>query len=128
MKKVEAIIKPFKLDAVMAALTRLGVQGLTVSEVRGCGRQKGHIEHFRGADLQVDLLPKIKLEVAVADTAVGEVLSAILTAARTGQIGDGKVYVSHLREAVRIRTAETGQAAIFDATCAASADSRVECF
>lgn len=112
MKKIEAIIKPFKLDDVKAALIRLGVTGMTVSEVRGFGRQKGHTEHFRGTEYTVDLLPKLKIEVAIADMDVGEVVSAITSAARTGQIGDGKIYVSDLCEVVRIRTGERGKTVI----------------
>ncbi len=121
MKKVEAIIKPFRLDAVKTALTRLGIQGLTVSEVSGFGRQKGHTEHFRGTEYSIDLLPKLKIEVAVADSLVGDVVSAITTAARTGQIGDGKIYVSSLSQALRIRTGETGQEAVINASLALEA-------
>ena len=112
MKKIEAIIKPFKLDLVKAALMRLGISGMTVSEVRGFGRQKGHTEHFRGTEYSIDLLPKLKIEIAIGDSEVGDVVSAITTAARTGQIGDGKVYVSNLSEVLRIRTGERGDAAI----------------
>lgn len=112
MKKVEAIIKPFKLDEVKNALTAIGIQGLTVSEVRGFGRQKGHTEHYRGAEYTVDFIPKVKIEVVVADGKLPDVLDAITKSARTGQIGDGKVFVSTLDEVVRIRTGEQGQAAI----------------
>lgn len=112
MKKVEAIIKPFKLDEVKGALTAIGIQGLTVSEVRGFGRQKGHTEHYRGAEYTVDFIPKVKVEVVVPEAKVAEILEAIAKAARTGQIGDGKIFVSSLDEIVRIRTGEKGPAAI----------------
>ena len=112
MKKIEAVIKPFKLDEVKAALSQVGVQGLTVSEVRGFGRQKGHKEQYRGAEYTVDLVPKVKIEVVVADGAVTSVVEAITRAARTGEIGDGKIFVSALEEVVRIRTGEKGEAAI----------------
>jgi len=112
MKKIEAVIKPFKLDEVKAALSQVGVQGLTVSEVRGFGRQKGHKEQYRGAEYTVDLVPKVKIEVVVADTAVASVVEAITRAARTGEIGDGKIFVSPLEQVVRIRTGEKGEAAV----------------
>ena len=112
MKKVEAIIKPHKLDDVKAALTQVGVQGLTVSEVRGFGRQKGHKEQYRGAEYTVDLVPKVKVEVVVADGAVSSVVEAITRAARTGEIGDGKIFVYALESVSRIRTGEKGEAAI----------------
>lgn len=112
MKKVEAIIKPFKLDAVKKALVGLGVQGLTLMEVRGFGRQKGHTEHYRGAEYTIDFIPKLLIEVVVADNLVNEVIEVIAEAARTGQIGDGKIFVSPLDEVVRIRTGEKGSAAI----------------
>ncbi|HPD31695.1 MAG TPA: P-II family nitrogen regulator [Phycisphaerae bacterium] len=112
MKKIEAIIKPFKLDEVKTALTAIGIQGLTVSEVRGFGRQKGHTEHYRGAEYTVDFIPKVKIEVVVPEAKVAEVLETIAKAARTGQIGDGKIFVSSLDEIVRIRTGEKGPAAI----------------
>ena len=112
MKKVEAVIKPFKLDEVKSALSQVGVQGLTVTEVRGFGRQKGHKEQYRGAEYTVDLVPKVKIEVVVADGAVQQVVDAISKAARTGEIGDGKIFVSPLEEVVRIRTGEKGEAAI----------------
>lgn len=112
MKKVEAIIKPFKLDEVKDALTAIGIQGLTVSEVRGFGRQKGHTEHYRGAEYTVDFIPKVKVEVVVPEAKVAEILEAIAKAARTGQIGDGKIFVSSVDEIVRIRTGEKGPAAI----------------
>jgi len=112
MKKIEAVIKPFKLDEVKAALSQVGVQGLTVSEVRGFGRQKGHKEQYRGAEYTVDLVPKVKIEVVVADGAVTSVVEAITRAARTGEIGDGKIFVSNLEEAIRIRTGEKGESAV----------------
>ena len=107
MKLIIAIIKPFKLDAVRDALTGLGVQGLTVTEVKGYGRQKGHTEIYRGAEYAVSFLPKLKIEVAVASELVPQVIDAITAAARTGQIGDGKIFVTSLEKAVRIRTGET---------------------
>lgn len=112
MKKIEAIIKPFKLDEVKNGLNQIGVQGLTVLEVRGFGRQKGHTEHYRGAEYTVDFVPKVKIEVVVADGDVGEVMAVIMKAARTGQIGDGKIFVTDLDEVVRIRTGEKGESAL----------------
>lgn len=112
MKKVEAIIKPFKLDEVREALSEVCVSGLTVTEVKGFGRQKGHSEMYRGAEYVVDFLPKIKLEVVVADSDVDTVIEAIIKAARTGKIGDGKIFVSPVEQIVRIRTGETDEAAI----------------
>ena len=112
MKKIEAIIKPHKLDEVKNALTQVGVQGLTVSEVRGFGRQKGHKEQYRGAEYTVDLVPKVKIEVVVGDSAVTVVVEAITRAGRTGEIGDGKIFVSSLESVVRIRTGEKGEAAV----------------
>jgi nitrogen regulatory protein P-II 1 len=112
MQKVEAIIKPFKLDEVKEALNAIGVQGITVSEVKGFGRQKGHTELYRGAEYVVDFLPKIKLEVVAADDLVPKVVSAIQTAANTGRIGDGKIFVLPVLEAVRIRTGDRGEDAI----------------
>jgi nitrogen regulatory protein PII len=112
MKMLMAIIKPFKLDAVREALAEVGVQGMTVTEVRGFGRQKGHTELYRGAEYTVDLLPKIKLEVAVAPAMIDKAIEAIQKAAKTGQIGDGKIFVYDLNETVRIRTGETGKEAI----------------
>ena len=112
MKKIEAIIKPFKLDEVKEALQELGVQGMTVLEAKGYGRQKGHTELYRGAEYVVDFLPKIKIEVVVADDQLAAALDAITTAARTGRIGDGKIFVSEIIEVVRIRTGETGAQAI----------------
>ena len=112
MKKIEAIVKPHKLDDVKSALTQVGIQGLTVSEVRGFGRQKGHKEQYRGAEYTVDLVPKVKVEVVVSDNAAAAAVEAIVRAARTGEIGDGKVFVSTLDSALRIRTGEKGDAAI----------------
>ncbi len=112
MKLVTAIIKPFKLDDVRAALADVGVQGITVTEVKGFGRQKGHTELYRGAEYVVDFLPKIKLEVAVGDEQVQGAVDAIISAANTGKIGDGKIFVSALEEVIRIRTRETGEDAI----------------
>jgi len=108
VKKVEAIIKPFKLEEVKEALAGVGVQGLTVSEVKGFGRQKGHKELYRGAEYVVEFLPKVKLEIVVADDKLEEVVQAIVKAASTGRIGDGKIFVSPVDEAIRIRTGESG--------------------
>ena len=112
MKKIEAIIKPFKLDEVKDKLTELGVQGITVTEVKGFGRQKGHTELYRGAEYVVDFLPKIKMEIILADSQAEDVVSAIANAAQTGRIGDGKIFITNLEEAVRIRTGERGEDAI----------------
>ena len=112
MKKIDAIIKPFKLDEVKEALAGVGVQGLTISEVKGFGRQKGHTEIYRGSEYTVDFLPKIKIEVVVRDALVRQAIDAIVEAARTGKIGDGKVFVSNIESAVRIRTEEVGEAAV----------------
>jgi len=112
MKKIEAIIKPFKLDEVREALSDVGVTGLTVSEVKGFGRQKGHTELYRGAEYVVDFLPKIKIEIVVADGTVELAIEAIIKAARTGKIGDGKIFVSAVEQVVRIRTGEANEAAI----------------
>ena len=112
MKKIEAIIKPFKLDEVREALSEIGVTGLTVTEVKGFGRQKGHTELYRGAEYVVDFLPKVKLEIVVAESLLDRAMEAIVTAARTGKIGDGKIFVSSVEQVVRIRTGESGQAAI----------------
>jgi nitrogen regulatory protein P-II 1 len=108
MKKIEAVIRHFKLEEVKDALTRAGVHGMTVSEVRGFGRQKGHKEQYRGAEYTVDFLPKVKMEVVVDDADAKKVIDTILQTARTGQIGDGKIFVTNLDEAIRIRTGETG--------------------
>ncbi len=112
MKKIEAIIKPFKLDEVKDALNQIGVQGLTVMEVRGFGRQKGHTEHYRGAEYKIDFVPKVKIEVVVADGDASDVMAVIMRAGRTGQIGDGKIFVTDLDEVVRIRTGEKGESAV----------------
>ena len=112
MKIITAIVKPFKLDDVRQALGEIGVQGLTVSEVKGFGRQKGHTELYRGAEYVVDFLPKVKIEVAVAEAVVEQTIEAITKAANTGKIGDGKVFVSPLEQVIRIRTGETGEDAI----------------
>ena len=112
MKKIEAIIKPFKLDEVKNGLNQIGVQGLTVIEVRGFGRQKGHTEHYRGAEYTVDFVPKVKIEILVSDGDVGDVMAVIMKTARTGQIGDGKIFVTDLDEVVRIRTGEKGESAL----------------
>lgn len=112
MKMVEAIIKPFKLDEVKEALTKLGAQGMTVEEVKGFGRQKGHTELYRGAEYSVDFLPKVKIEILVSDDMAAKVVETITDHARTGKIGDGKIYVTHIDEVVRIRTGERGPEAI----------------
>jgi nitrogen regulatory protein P-II 1 len=112
MKKVEAIIKPFKLEEVKEALAKVGVQGLTVTEVKGFGRQKGHKELYRGAEYVVEFLPKVKLEIAVADDILESVIKTIVQSASTGRIGDGKIFVMPLEEAIRIRTGETGDAVL----------------
>ena len=112
MKKIEAIIKPFKLDEVREGLSEVGITGLTVTEVKGFGRQKGHTELYRGAEYVVDFLPKVKIEVVLPDDMVGKAVDAIQKAAKTGRIGDGKIFVSTIEEAIRIRTGETGTDAI----------------
>jgi nitrogen regulatory protein PII len=112
MKKVEAIIKPFKLDEVREALSEIGVSGLTVTEVKGFGRQKGHTELYRGAEYVVDFLPKVKVEVIVADGLVERAIDSIVKAARTGKIGDGKIFITAVEQVVRIRTGESGEAAV----------------
>lgn len=112
MKLVTAIIKPFKLDEVKDALTEAGIQGMTVSEVKGFGRQKGHKETYRGTEYQIDFVPKVKLELAVADGMEEKVMETLRTAAKTGSIGDGKIFVSDLNSVVRIRTGETGEGAL----------------
>ena len=112
MKLITAIVKPFKLDDVREALSDIGVQGITVTEVKGFGRQKGHTELYRGAEYVVDFLPKVKIEVAVADDVVEPTIEAITKAANTGKIGDGKVFVSPMEQVIRIRTGETGEDAI----------------
>ena len=112
MKKIEAVIKPFKLDEVKEALQELGVQGMTVLEAKGYGRQKGHTELYRGAEYVIDFLPKIKIEVVVADDQLDRAIEAIVAAARTGRIGDGKIFVSEVSDVIRIRRGETGAAAV----------------
>ena len=112
MKLVTAIIKPFKLDDVREALSDIGVQGITVSEVKGFGRQKGHTELYRGAEYVVDFLPKVKIEIAIGDELVDQVIEAVTKAANSGKIGDGKIFVSPLEQVIRIRTGETGESAI----------------
>jgi nitrogen regulatory protein P-II 1 len=112
MKKIEAIIKPFRLDEVKDALTAIGVGGMTVSEVRGFGRQKGHTELYRGAEYVVDFLPKVKVEVVVPDDMVEKVVKAIIDSAKTGKVGDGKIFIYPIEQAIRIRTGETGEDAI----------------
>ena len=112
MKKIEAIIKPFKLDEVREALNEIGVSGLTVTEVKGFGRQKGHTELYRGAEYEVDFLPKVKIEVVVTDKLVDSAIETIVKSARTGKIGDGKIFVTSVEQVVRIRTGETNEAAI----------------
>lgn len=112
MKKIEAIIKPFKLEEVKESLNAIGIQGITVSEVKGFGRQKGHTELYRGAEYVVDFLPKIKIEVVLADSQVDRVVEAITSAAKTGRIGDGKIFIVPLEDVIRIRTGETGESAV----------------
>ena len=112
MKKIEAIIKPFKLEEVKEALAEVGVQGITVTEVKGFGRQKGHTELYRGAEYVVDFLPKVTVEAAIQDTILDQVIEAIETSAGTGKIGDGKIFVSNLEQVIRIRTGETGADAV----------------
>ena len=112
MKKIDAIIKPFKLEDVKEALAGLGVEGMTVSEVKGFGRQKGHTEIYRGSEYTVDFLPKIKIEVVLADSQVAAAVEAMIKAAKTGKIGDGKIFVSSIENAIRIRTEETGEKAV----------------
>ena len=112
MKKIEAIIKPFKLDEVKDKLNDLGIQGITVTEVKGFGRQKGHTELYRGAEYVVDFLPKIKIEIVIADTQVEDVGNGIVKTAQTGRIGDGKIFITNIEEAVRIRTGERGEDAV----------------
>lgn len=112
MKKIEAVIKPFKLDEVREALSEIGVSGLTVTEVKGFGRQKGHTELYRGAEYVVDFLPKVKIEIVVPDGSVESAIESIIKAAHTGKIGDGKIFVSNVEQVVRIRTGETGEEAV----------------
>lgn len=112
MKKIEAIIKPFKLDEVKDALNEIGIQGMTVTEIKGFGRQKGHVELYRGAEYDIAFVPKVKLEIVVADQMAERVVAAILDKARTGKIGDGKIFISNIEEIIRIRTGEHGESAI----------------
>lgn len=112
MKKIEAIIRPFKIDDVREALSEIGVRGLTLTEVKGYGRQKGHTEIYRGSEYQIDFLPKLKLEIVVPDRLVDSVIDTITKTARTGQVGDGKIFVSEITDAVRIRTEESGEDAL----------------
>ncbi len=112
MKKVEAVIKPFKLDEVKDKLNEIGIKGITVSEVKGFGRQKGHTELYRGAEYVVDFLPKIKLEIVITDSQLDEVVNAIIKSAQTGRIGDGKIFITSLEDTIRIRTGERGEDAI----------------
>ncbi len=108
MKKIEAIIKPFKLEKVKEALLEEGIKGLTISEVRGYGRQKGHTETYRGSEYQIEFIPKIKLEIVVDDSIVEKTIASIISAANTGQVGDGKIFISNIEDAIRIRTGESG--------------------
>ena len=112
MKKIEAIIKPFKLDEVKDALNTMGIQGMTVTEVKGFGRQKGHVELYRGAEYDISFIPKVKIEAVVADSMVSKAVETIIDKAKTGKIGDGKIFVSSLEQIIRIRTGETGETAI----------------
>ncbi len=112
MKKVEAVIKPFKLDEVKDTLNEIGIKGITVTEVKGFGRQKGHTELYRGAEYVVDFLPKIKLEIIIADDQLDEVVNAVIKSAQTGRIGDGKIFITNLEDTIRIRTGEHGEDAI----------------
>jgi nitrogen regulatory protein P-II 1 len=112
MKKIEAIIRPFKIDDVREALSEIGVRGLTLTEVKGYGRQKGHTEVYRGSEYQIDFLPKLKLEIVVADSLVEQVIDSIIKSARTGQVGDGKIFISNVEEVIRIRTEESGETAL----------------
>jgi nitrogen regulatory protein P-II 1 len=112
MKKIEAIIRPFKIDDVREALAEIGVRGMTLSEVKGYGRQKGHTETYRGAEYRIDFLPKVKLEIVVKDSMVDAVVSTIITTAKTGQIGDGKIFIVPVEDVIRVRTGESGESAI----------------
>jgi nitrogen regulatory protein PII len=112
MKKIEAIIRPFKLDEVKEALVEEGIHGLTISEVRGYGRQKGHTETYRGSEYQIEFIPKIKIEIVVDDALLDKVIDAILRTAKTGQVGDGKIFISDVQEVIRIRTEESGSQAL----------------
>ncbi len=112
MKKIEAIIRPFRIDDVREALAEIGVKGMTLTEVKGYGRQKGHTELYRGSEYQIDFLPKLKLEIVVADGLVDRVVDTIMNAARTGQVGDGKIFITTVEDAVRVRTGESGEDAL----------------
>ncbi len=112
MKKIEAIIRPFKLDEVKEALVEEGINGLTISEVRGYGRQKGHTETYRGSEYQIEFIPKIKIEIVVDDNLLDKVIDAILRTAKTGQVGDGKIFISDIQDVIRIRTEESGNQAL----------------
>lgn len=112
MKKIEAVIRPFRIDDVREALAEIGVRGLTLTEVKGYGRQKGHTELYRGSEYQMDFLPKMKIEVIVADSMADKVVDTILKAAKTGQVGDGKIFVSHIEDVIRVRTGESGEEAL----------------
>jgi len=112
MKKIEAIVKPFKLDEVKDALNKIGIQGMTVTEVKGFGRQKGHVELYRGAEYEITFVPKVKIEIVVSDAMADKVVAIITDTAKTGKIGDGKIFVSSLENIIRIRTGESGEAAI----------------
>lgn len=112
MKKIEAIIRPFKLDDVKEALAEIGVRGMTITEVKGYGRQKGHTELYRGAEYKIDFLPKIKIEIVAPDNMVDKIVSTIIKAAKTGQVGDGKIFIYPVEEVIRVRTEETGEDAI----------------
>jgi nitrogen regulatory protein PII len=112
MKKIEAIIRPFRIDDVREALAEIGVKGLTLTEVKGYGRQKGHTELYRGSEYQIDFLPKIKVEVIVSDRLADTVVETIMNAAKTGQVGDGKIFVSHVEDVIRVRTGESGEDAL----------------
>lgn len=112
MKKIEAIIRPFKLDEVKEALVEEGIKGLTISEVRGYGRQKGHTETYRGSEYQIEFIPKIKIEIVVDDNLLDKVIDAILRTAKTGQVGDGKIFISDVQDVIRIRTEESGSQAL----------------
>ena len=112
MKKIEAIVRPFRLDDVREALAEIGAKGMTISEVKGYGRQKGHTELYRGTEYQIDFLPKIKVEIVVADTMVEQVVDAIMKSARTGQVGDGKIFIFPVDDVIRVRTGESGESAL----------------
>ncbi len=112
MKKIEAIIRPFKVDDVREALAEIGIKGMTIIEVKGYGRQKGHTELYRGSEYQIDFLPKVKIEIVVKDSILDKVVNAIIAAAKTGQVGDGKIFVSTIDEVIRVRTEESGESAL----------------